>query len=331
MGKNPKIAVLGGGSWATAIVKMLTQNEDYVGWWVRREEVAAHIRQFHHNPNYLSDVALETDKIYVDHDLMSVASQAEILVLAVPSAFLAEAIEPLRELLPQKWVISAVKGIEPGSHQIIGEYLHDNIGLDYSRFGAIVGPCHAEEIALERLSYLTVASGNEKLSNAVAEKLRGSYVKVRCTADIYGTEYAAVLKNIYAIAAGLAQGLGYGDNFQAVLVSNALREMKRVIGAVHPIKRQIIQTEYSGDLFVTMYSPFSRNRRLGLLLGKGYSLSAARAEMSMIAEGYYAAKLIREVKREREVKMPIALAVYKVLYENASPKKTLRALAEKLK
>jgi len=323
MGKNPKIAVLGGGSWATAIVKMLTQNEEYVGWWVRREEVAAHIRQFHHNPNYLSDVALETDKIYVDHDLMSVASQAEILVLAVPSAFLAEAIEPLRELLPQKWVISAVKGIEPGSHQIIGEYLHDNIGLEYSRFGAIVGPCHAEEIALERLSYLTVASENEKL--------RGSYVKVRCTTDIYGTEYAAVLKNIYAIAAGLAQGLGYGDNFQAVLVSNALREMKRVIGAVHPIKRQIIQTEYSGDLFVTMYSPFSRNRRLGLLLGKGYSLSAARAEMSMIAEGYYAAKLIREVKREREVKMPIALAVYKVLYENASPKKTLRALAEKLK
>ena len=247
------------------------------------------------------------------------------------SAFLAEAIEPLRELLPQKWVISAVKGIEPGSHQIIGEYLHDNIGLEYSRFGAIVGPCHAEEIALERLSYLTVASENEKLSNIVADKLRGSYVKVRCTTDIYGTEYAAVLKNIYAIAAGLAQGLGYGDNFQAVLVSNALREMKRVIGAVHPIKRQIIQTEYSGDLFVTMYSPFSRNRRLGLLLGKGYSLSAARAEMSMIAEGYYAAKLIREVKREREVKMPIALAVYKVLYENASPKKTLRALAEKLK
>jgi len=157
MGKNPKIAVLGGGSWATAIVKMLTQNEDYVGWWVRREEVAAHIRQHHHNPNYLSDVALETDKIYVDHDLMSVASQAEILVLAVPSAFLAEAIEPLRELLATKWVISAVKGIEPGSHQIIGEYLHDNIGLEYSRFGAIVGPCHAEEVASERLSYLTLA------------------------------------------------------------------------------------------------------------------------------------------------------------------------------
>lgn len=331
MGKNPKVAVLGGGSWATAIVKMLTQNEDYVGWWVRREEVAGHIRQFHHNPHYLSDVDLETDRIYVDHDLLSVASQAEILVLAVPSAFLAEAIEPLRELLPSKWIISAVKGIEPGSHQIIGEYLHDNIGLDYSRFGAIVGPCHAEEIALERLSYLTVASENEDLSNALARKLRGSYVKVRCTVDIYGTEYAAVLKNIYAIAAGLAQGLGYGDNFQAVLVSNALREMKRVIGAVHPIKRQIIQTEYSGDLFVTMYSPFSRNRRLGLLLGKGYSLSAARAEMSMVAEGYYAAKLIREVKRDREVKMPIASAVYKVLYERASPKKTLRALAEKLK
>ncbi|MEY3941935.1 MAG: hypothetical protein RIR07_821 [Bacteroidota bacterium] len=331
MGKNPKIAVLGGGSWATAIVKMLTQNEDYVGWWVRREEVAAHIRQHHHNPHYLSDVALETDRIYVDHDLMSVASQAEILVLAVPSAFLAEAIEPLRELLATKWVISAVKGIEPESHQIIGEYLHDGMSLDYSRFGALVGPCHAEEIALERLSYLTVASENQQLAEVVAAKLRGSYVKVRCSSDIYGTEYAAVLKNIYAIAAGLAQGLGYGDNFQAVLVSNALREMKRVIGAVHPIKRQIIQTEYSGDLFVTMYSPFSRNRRLGLLLGKGYSLSAARAEMSMVAEGYYAAKLIREVKREREVKMPIASAVYKVLYEKASPKKTLRALAEKLK
>jgi glycerol-3-phosphate dehydrogenase (NAD(P)+) len=176
-----------------------------------------------------------------------------------------------------------------------------------------------------------VASENEKLSEAVAQKLRGPFVKVSCTTDIYGTEYAAVLKNIYAIAAGMAHGVGYGDNFQAVLVSNALREMKRVIRAVHPIKRQIIQTEYSGDLFVTMYSPFSRNRQLGNLIGKGYSLSAARSEMKMVAEGYYAAKLIREVKREREVKMPIASAVYKILYENASPKKTLRALAEKLK
>ncbi len=331
MGKSPKIAVIGGGSWATAIVKMLTQNEDYVGWWVRREEVALHIRKYHHNPNYLSDADLPTDRIYVDHDLMSVASQAEILILAIPSAFLAEAIEPLRDLLSTKFIISAVKGIEPESHQIIGEYLHDTMGLDYSQFGALVGPCHAEEIALERLSYLTVASENQKLAETVAQKLRGPYVKASCSSDIYGTEYAAVLKNIYAIASGLANGLGYGDNFQAVLVSNSLREMARVIRAVHPIKRQIIQTQYSGDLFVTMYSPFSRNRQLGSLLGKGYSLSAARSEMKMIAEGYYAAKLIREVKRQREVKMPIASAVYKVLYEAASPKKTMRALAEKLK
>ena len=331
MGKNPSIAVIGSGSWATALVKILSQNNDRVGWWLRHDEDILHVQIHHHNPKYLSEVELDVDKLDMDSDICAVAEDSDILVLAIPSAFLAEAIEPLRDLLPTKMVFSAVKGIVPQTHQIVGEFLHDHFGLDYSQFGAILGPCHAEEVALERLSYLTIASQNEQLSKALAKKVSGPAIQTNCTDDIYGTEYASVLKNIYAIAAGICHGLGYGDNFQAVLVSNALVEMKRFIKAVQPMKRDISKTAYSGDLFVTMYSPFSRNRTLGNLIGKGYTVRSAMLEMSMVAEGYYATKLIRDVKKSREVRMPIASAVYKILYEGKPAKKVIRELAEKLK
>ncbi len=331
MGKNPSIAVIGSGSWATALVKILSQNNDRVGWWVRHDEDIMHIQIHHHNPKYLSEVELDVEKLDMDSDIVSVAEDSDILVLAVPSAFLAEAIEPLREILPTKMVFSAVKGIVPQTHQIVGEFLHDSFGLDYSQFGAILGPCHAEEVALERLSYLTIASQSDELAKVLSKKLSGPAIQTNCTDDIYGTEYSSVLKNIYAIAAGICHGLGYGDNFQAVLVSNALVEMKRFIKAVQPMKRDISKTAYSGDLFVTMYSPFSRNRTLGNLIGKGYTVRSAMLEMSMVAEGYYASKLIRDVKKSREVRMPIASAVYKILYEGKAPKKVIRELAEKLK
>ncbi|MFZ8866353.1 MAG: NAD(P)H-dependent glycerol-3-phosphate dehydrogenase [Schleiferiaceae bacterium] len=331
MGKNPSIAVLGSGSWATALVKILSQNNDRVGWWVRSDETILHVQIHHHNPKYLSEVELDVDKLDMDSDIRAVAEEADILVLAIPSAFLAEAIEPIRDLLPSKNVFSAVKGIVPQTHQIVGEYLHDSFGLSYQQFGAVLGPCHAEEVALERLSYLTIASQNDQLARIMAKKVSGPAIQTNCTDDIYGTEYASVLKNIYAIAAGICHGLGYGDNFQAVLVSNALVEMKRFIKAVEPMKRDISRTAYSGDLFVTMYSPFSRNRTLGNLIGKGYTVRSAMLEMSMVAEGYYATKLIRDVKKSREVRMPIASAVYKILYEGKPPKKVVRELAEKLK
>ena len=308
MEKNPSIAVIGSGSWATALVKILSQNTDRIGWWVRSDESILHVQIHHHNPRYLSEVELDVEKLELDSDIRAVALEADILVLAVPSAFLAEAIEPIRDLIPKKHVFSAIKGIVPQTHQIVGEYLHDSFGLDYSRFGVILGPCHAEEVALERLSYLTIASQNDDLSRIMSKKLRGPAIQTNCSDDIYGTEYASVLKNIYAIAAGICHGLGYGDNFQAVLVSNALREMRRFIKVVDPMKRDISDTAYSGDLFVTMYSPFSRNRTLGNLIGKGYTVRSAMLEMSMVAEGYYAAKLIRDVKKSKEARMPMASA-----------------------
>jgi len=328
--KHPAIAVLGGGSWATALIKVLCENNDVVGWWVRNSDDVEHIQKHQHNPRYLSDVTLDTDKLFVSTDLHAVAGDADVLILAVPAAFLADALEPLQGTLHSKRIISAVKGIIPETHQVVGEWLRDMHGVPFLQFGAIIGASHAEEVAMERLSYLSVASRDRALARAMSKNLKTDYMQVKHIRDIIGSEYASVIKNIYAIAAGIAHGLGYGDNFQAALVSNAQREMRRFIKAVHGKRQDIIRTEYSSDLFVTMYSPFSRNRTLGHMIGKGYSLQAAMNELGMVAEGYYAAKHIRDVKRQAEVKMPIASAVYKVLYKDVSPKKAIRNLVKKL-
>jgi glycerol-3-phosphate dehydrogenase (NAD(P)+) len=251
-------------------------------------------------------------------------------VLAVPSAFLKSALENLHVSLKGKKVFSAIKGIVPDSNQIVGEFMHDTYGVDYSDFGVIVGPCHAEEVALERLSYLTVASESADAAKYMAEMLACTYLRTSVSDDIYGTEYAAVLKNIYSLACGICNGLGYGDNFQAVLVSNAVQEMKRFIKAVHPIKRDINGSAYLGDLLVTAYSQFSRNRTFGTMIGKGYTVRSTMLEMNMVAEGYYATKLIKSVRKNHDVRMPIANAVYKILYEGESARKTMAKLAEKL-
>lgn len=324
------IAVIGGGSWATAIVKILTETNDYVGWWMRDEESVMHIKKYHHNPKYLSSVELATERIDISSDLDHVIGNADCLVFAIPSAFLKSALSQTKADLSKKHVFSAIKGIVPDENVIVGEYFHQYHKVPLENIGVITGPCHAEEVALERLSYLTVASINKGMAEEVAENLRCDYILTKTTDDIYGTEYAAVLKNIYALAAGMFHGLGYGDNFQAVLVSNAIREMRRFIKVVHPVKRDINGSAYLGDLLVTAYSQFSRNRTFGNMIGKGYTIRSAMLEMNMVAEGYYAARLIREVRKENEVKMPIADAVYKVLYENRNPKKVMAKLAKKL-
>ncbi|MDP4601288.1 MAG: NAD(P)H-dependent glycerol-3-phosphate dehydrogenase [Schleiferiaceae bacterium] len=328
--KSPRIAVIGGGSFATALIKLLANNNEYVGWWVRDPEMALHIQRFHHNPRYLTDVALNTEHLAIDSDLDSVVEDADIIVLAVPSAFLKSALENLHVSLEGKKVFSAIKGIVPDSNQIVGEFMHDTYGVDYKDFGVIVGPCHAEEVALERLSYLTLASESAEAARYMADMLACTYLRTQVSDDIYGTEYAAVLKNIYSIACGICHGLGYGDNFQAVLVSNSVQEMKRFIKAVHPIKRDINGSEYLGDLLVTAYSQFSRNRTFGTMIGKGYTVRSTMLEMNMVAEGYYATKLIKSVKKSHDVRMPIANAVYKILYDGESARKTMAKLAEKL-
>lgn len=327
---GPSVAVIGGGSWATALVKILSETNDYVGWWMRDEESVMHIKRYHHNPKYLQGVELITERIDVSTDINHIVSQNEYLIFAIPSAFLKSSLDSLNISLDNKVIFSAIKGIVPDENVIVGEYFHQNYDVPIEQIGVIMGPCHAEEVALERLSYLTIASQTNEYAEQLANALRCDFIKTSTSDDIYGTEYAAVLKNIYSLAAGICHGLGYGDNFQAVLVSNATREMKKFIKAVHPIKRDITGSAYLGDLLVTAYSQFSRNRMFGTMIGKGYTVRSAMLEMNMVAEGYYAANLIKSVKRDYEVKMPISNAVYKILYEGKNPRKVMAALTEKL-
>ena len=326
-----KIGVIGGGSWATALVKILSANGNSINWWVRNEDAVKFIAKFHHNPKYLSSVELDLQKIAVSNDLEEVVGQSEILIMAIPAAFLKASLNGLGpKSFEEKTVFSAIKGIVPEDNLIIGEFFNQRYGIDFCQIGVITGPCHAEEVALEKLSYLTIASQNTKMATVLANQLNCRFIRTIVSDDIYGTEYSAVLKNVYAIASGICHGLGYGDNFQAVLVSNAIQEIKRFVDAVHPIDRDIKCSAYLGDLLVTAYSQFSRNRTFGNMIGKGYSVNAAQMEMNMIAEGYYAAKCIHELNKTLKVHMPIASTVYRVLYEQASLLNEISTLTENL-
>lgn len=330
MNSEPKFAVIGGGSWATAIVKMLCENQSKVGWYMRNVHAIEHIITEHHNPNYLSSVTFDPSQLLLTSDINEAVSFADYLVFAIPSAFLDTELKSIEGSLENKVIFSAIKGIVPETYQIVGEYLHDKFNLDYNQIGVITGPCHAEEVALERLSYLTIACSDRANARAFAENLSSSYIKTTISDDIIGTEYAAMLKNIYAIAAGIAHGLGYGDNFQALLMSNAIREMKKFIRKVHRMKRNINNSAYLGDLLVTGYSVFSRNRMFGNMIGKGYTVKSAMMEMSMVAEGYYAVKSAYIINQKHQAKVPIIDAVYTILYENKEPKKVFKKLTSKL-
>lgn len=325
--------VIGGGSWATAIVKMLCETQSQVGWYMRNTRAIEHIRQEEHNPNYLSSVSFDPNLLWLSDDINEIVTQAKVVILAVPSAFLCSELEHLTIPLSNKLVFSAIKGIVPESSLIVGAHLNEHCGLPMESIGVITGPCHAEEVALERLSYLTIACAHKPNAKLVAQALSSNYIKCSVSDDIMGTEYAAVLKNIYALAAGIAHGLGYGDNFQSVLMSNAIREMKRYVKSVHRMKRNINGSAYLGDLLVTGYSVFSRNRMFGTMIGKGYTVKSAMMEMKMVAEGYYATKSaynLNAEKGKRQSKTPIINAVYQVLYEGKSPKKVFADLTEKL-
>ncbi len=332
MNRDLKFAVLGGGSWATAIVKMLTENVDSVQWFMRNTDAIEHIRIQGHNPNYLSSVEFDTNQLVLTNNINEAIENSDIIIFVIPSAFLEHELGNLKVSLKGKTVFSAIKGIVPETGLIVGEHLHDKYDIPYKNIGVITGPCHAEEVALERLSYLTIACADKKKAEIVAEHLSSDYIKTKTSDDIIGTEYAAMLKNIYAIAAGIAHGLGYGDNFQSVLMSNAIREMKRYIKRVHSMKRNINNSAYLGDLLVTGYSVFSRNRMFGNMIGKGYTVKSAMMEMKMVAEGYYATKSAFELnnKRKKKSKTPILDAVYQVLYNDKNAKKVFKDLTEKL-
>ena len=330
MKEQPKIAVLGGGSWATAIVKMLSENLDNVGWYMRSVYVLEHIKINKHNPNYLSSAELHPAQLDLSNDINKIVKEYDVLIFAIPSAFLTLELEKLTENLADKIIFSAIKGIVPESGLIVGEHFFEKHNISYENIGVITGPCHAEEVAMERLSYLTIACQDEVKGALVGDCLKSRYIKTKISDDIIGTEYAAMLKNIFAIAAGISHGLGYGDNFQSVLMSNAIREMKRFIRKVHKMKRNINNSAYLGDLLVTGYSTFSRNRMFGNMIGKGYTVKSAMFEMSMIAEGYYATKSAYKIKSENGAKTPIIDAVYDVLYQGKDAKIIFEKLTEKI-
>ena len=330
MKSESKIGVIGGGSWATAIVKMLCENVDSVNWWMRNEEAIEHINTYGHNPNYISDTELKKSKLNLSSNINEIVKNSDYLVLAVPSAFLKSTLESLKIPLNNKIIISAIKGIVPENNTIVGEFIHNQYDVPYENMTVITGPCHAEEVALERLSYLTIACSDIDKAEFFANSISGRYIKTTVSDDIYGTEYSAVLKNVIALASGICHGLGYGDNFQAVLVSNAIREIKRFVDEVHPIKRDIKESAYLGDLLVTAYSQFSRNRTFGEMIGRGYSVNSAQLQLKMIAEGYYAVKCIMEINEKLEVEMPITEAVYNILYDRKSAKKQIKLLTDRL-
>ncbi|GAA4341341.1 NAD(P)H-dependent glycerol-3-phosphate dehydrogenase [Mucilaginibacter gynuensis] len=331
--QKKRIAVLGGGSWATANIKMLTDNttDKEIFWWMRSVETVEHIHKFHHNPNYLSSVEVRLPAENISTDIKQVLASVDFVLLNIPAAFLKDALTGISpEDLAGKRIISAIKGIVPDENQIIGEFLHHHYKVPLNNIVVISGPCHAEEVALEKLSYLTIASLDKELAAEFAGMISTRYIKTNVSDDIYGTEYAAVLKNIYAIASGICHGVGYGDNFQSVLISNAIRELKRFVDAVHPIDRDIKESAYLGDLLVTAYSQFSRNRTFGNMVGKGYTVKSAQLEMNMIAEGYYAVKCLHEINKHYMVNIPICEAVYGILYQKRSPAIEMKHLAEKL-
>ena len=324
------IGVVGGGSWATAIVKMLCENVNSINWWMRNEDSISHIETYGHNPNYISDAELKKEKLNISSDINSVIENSDLIVLAVPSAFLKSTLNNLNVSLKEKIIVSAIKGIVPENNTIVGEFIHNQYDVPYKNIGVLTGPCHAEEVALERLSYLTVACSDVEKAEFFANSISGRYIKTTVSDDIYGTEYTSVLKNVVALASGICHGLGYGDNFQAVLMSNAIREIKRFVDKVQPINRDIKESAYLGDLLVTAYSQFSRNRTFGEMIGRGYSVNSAQLQLKMIAEGYYAVKCISEINEKLNVEMPITQAVYNVLYNRKSVRKEIADLTEKL-
>ncbi|WP_264535443.1 NAD(P)H-dependent glycerol-3-phosphate dehydrogenase [Flavobacterium sp. N1736] len=330
MSENLKFAVIGGGSWATAIAKMLCVNLSEISWYMRNDAAIEHIQKYKHNPNYLSSVEFDTNKLKLTNNINEAIEYADYVIFAIPSAFLDAELKNMTVSLADKIIFSAIKGIVPETSLIVGEHFHIQYDIPYYNIGVITGPCHAEEVALERLSYLTIACGDPDKAKNVAKQLSGNYIKAKISDDIIGTEYAAMLKNIYAIAAGIAHGLGYGDNFQSVMMSNGIREMKKFIRKVHKMKRNINDSAYLGDLLVTGYSVFSRNRMFGNMIGKGYTVKSAMMEMSMVAEGYYATKSAYKLNQGYGAKTPIIDAVYSILYEGKDAKSVFKKLTESL-
>jgi glycerol-3-phosphate dehydrogenase (NAD(P)+) len=329
--KIGRIGVMGGGSWATAISKILLENVDRINWYMRRDDRIADFKRLGHNPAYLTGVRFDTDRIGFSSDINETVRQSDTLIFVTPSPYLKEHLKKLTEPIDGKNVISAIKGIVPDEEQVVTEYLKQKYGVPDGQLMVIAGPSHSEEIELNRLTYLTIGCKDEALARGFEKCIASSYIKTKTCPDMQGIEYAAVLKNVYATASGICHGLKYGDNFQAVLVANAAQEMKRFLSAAVPGERNLNDSAYLGDLLVTCYSNFSRNRVFGTMIGQGFSVKSAQLEMGMIAEGYYGTACLTVINGQLHVEMPILETVYNILYRHQSPVTEIKKLTEKLK
>ncbi len=319
---------MGGGSWATAIAKMLLEKNEEIWWYLRRDDRIEDFRRLGHNPAYLTSVHFDVNRIHFHSDINRIVEACDTLVFVTPSPYLKGHLKKLKVRLRDKFIVTAIKGIVPDENLICSEYFHQAYNVPDENLAVLGGPSHAEEVALGRLTYLTVGCSDEQKAQEFATMMESDYVMTKTCPDVVGIEYASVLKNVYAIAAGICHGLKYGDNFQAVLMSNAAQEMERFLHTVHPIERNIIDSVYAGDLLVTGYSNFSRNRVFGTMIGQGYSVKSAQLEMEMIAEGYFGTKCMKYINKHLHVNMPILDAVYNILYERISPNIEIKLLSE---
>ena len=330
--KNAKCAVIGYGSWGTALVKILQENENQIGWYIKNEIVKGGVLKDGKNPKYLSTAQFDTDKLDIFSDINHIANY-DIIIFATPSAFLDDTLKGLEISLKDKFIVSATKGIVKNRNNeliTIAEYFNQIYDIPFSQIGLVTGPCHAEEVAMERLSYLNIVCTSESNSKLLCAKFQSSFINMCEQRDIYGIEYCIVLKNIYALAVGICKGLGYGDNFIAVLITNAVRETKFFLDNSYAFDRDINTSAYLGDLLVTSYSQFSRNRTFGNMIGNGYTITSAKQELGMVAEGYYSASCIHEINKQKGLDLPITESVYRILYKGASARDEIKQLAEKL-
>ena len=323
-----KIAIIGGGSWATAIAKIVVGHTHHIGWYMRRDDRIEDFKRLGHNPAYLVGLRFDTNEISFSSDINNIVDKYDTLVFVTPSPYLKNHLKKLKTRIKDKYVITAIKGIVPDENLVCSEYFHQVYDVPYSNLACLGGPSHAEEVALERLSYLTVACSDQEKAQAFADVLTSDFIKTKTSNDVIGIEYSSVLKNVYAIAAGICSGLKFGDNFQSVLMSNAVQEMSRFLQAVYPVERNVCDSAYLGDLLVTGYSNFSRNRTFGTMIGKGYSVKSAQIEMEMIAEGFFGTKCMKEINSHMHVNMPILDAVYNILYERISPQIEIKLLTD---
>ena len=327
-----KICILGGGTWGTALAKIVLMNQKQMNWFIRRDDQIEGFYKLGHNPNYLTNVKFNLAQITFYSNFEKAIKESDTIIVAIPSPYVRQYFRRIwNSTFRGKFMVSALKGIIPNDNLVMSEFLASNFKIPFENIGVLSGPCHAEEVALERLSYLTIGCGSREKARMLAQRFTTSFIKTSISDDMIGIEYSSVMKNIYSIAAGICHGLKYGDNFQAVLISNAIQEINRFCNAINPLHRDINEPAYLGDLLVTAYSKFSRNRLFGTMIGKGYSVKTAQIEMEMIAEGYYATKCIHEINEKYRVSMPIVDAIYEILYNRCSPTLEIRKLTDKLK